>query len=105
VYPARELNQLARHKAALQGKITGHRAGCVRAATRLAEPLVWLDRMLAHWRRLSPLARLAVVPVGFLLKQSSSPRPRLLGTLLHWGPAAWPLLQSLRQPAPLSSSL
>jgi hypothetical protein len=105
MYPARELNRLARHKAALREKITGHRAGCVRAATRLAEPLAWLDRMMAHWRLLSPLARLAVVPVGFLLKQSASPRPRLLGTLLHWGPAAWNILQGLRRPAPLSLSL
>ncbi len=94
MYPARELSQLARHKAALRRKITWHRAQCVRASTRLAEPLAWLDRMMAHWRRLSPLARLAVVPLGFLLKKSTRPRPRLLGTLLRWGPAAWNVLRS-----------
>jgi hypothetical protein len=93
VYPAHELKRLAGHKAALRRKITWHRAQCARAATRLARPLDWLDRMLAHWRRLSPLARLAVVPLGFLLKKSASPRPRLLGTLLRWGPAAWNVLR------------
>jgi len=105
MYPARELNRLARHKAVLQGKITRHRAGCVRAATRLAQPLAWLDRMLAHGRRLAPLARLAVAPLGFLLQQSVSPRPRLLGTLLRWGPAAWNILQGLHRPAPRAQTL
>jgi hypothetical protein len=93
VYPTRELIQLARHKAALRGNIARRRAQCTRAAQRVAQPLAWLDRMLAHWRQLSPLARLAVLPLGLLLKKSASPRPRLLGTLLRWGPTAWNLLQ------------
>ena len=93
MYPTHELKQLARHKAALQRKITWHRAQCVRASTRLARPLDWLDRMLAHWHRISPLARLAVIPLGLLLKKSSSPQPRLLGALLRWGPTAWNVLR------------
>ena len=93
MYPARELKQLARHKAALRGRITRQRAQCVGAATRVIQPLAWLDRMLAHWQRLSPLARLAIVPLGLLLKKAASPRPRLLGTLLRWGPTAWNIVR------------
>ncbi len=82
----RELNRLAAHKAALRHRIGRHRAACVLAADRALQPLAWLDRMLAFWRRLSPFAKFAAVPLGFLLKRASAPQPRLLGTLLRWGP-------------------
>lgn len=86
MYPHGELIRLATRKAALQRSIAFHRFQCAGAAVRAAQPLAWLDRMVAFWRRLSPLAQFAVVPLGFLLKRSVAPRPRLLGTLLRWGP-------------------
>jgi hypothetical protein len=88
VYPADQLTRLAGRKAVLRRHIARHRDTCVQAATRVVQPLAWLDRMLAHWRQLSPLVPLAALPLGFLLKRSASPRPRLLGTLLRWGPLA-----------------
>jgi hypothetical protein len=97
MYPIRELNQLAGRKAALRRHIGRHRAACVRGGSRLVQPLAWLDRMMAHWRRLSPLARLAVVPLGLLLAKSAAPRPRLLGLLLRWGPIAWNLVRGFGQ--------
>lgn len=83
----RELNRLALHKAVLRRRIGRHRAECVRAATHVLQPLAWLDRALALWRRLAPFAAFAAVPLGFLLlKRSAAPRPRMLGTLLRWAP-------------------
>jgi hypothetical protein len=82
----RELIRLAAHKAALRHHIGLHRTSCVQAATRVLQPVAWLDRMLGFWRRLSPFAKFAAVPLGLLLKRSSAPRPRLLGALLRWGP-------------------
>lgn len=86
MYSDRELTRLSAHKAALRQRIAWHRCQCVTAATRVAQPLAWLDRMLVLWRQFAPFASLAAVPLGFLLKRSSAPRPRMLGTLLRWAP-------------------
>lgn len=86
MYPQRQLTALAWHKARLRQRITHRRAACGEAATQLARPFVWLDRMMALARKVQPFALMAAVPLGFLLQRSSAPRPRLLGTLLRWGP-------------------
>ena len=95
MYPADELTRLARRKAVHRRRIAQHRGACVLAATRVVQPLAWLDRMVGHWRRLSPLARLAVVPLAGLLVRTVAPRRRLLGTLLRWGPLALNLARGL----------
>ena len=86
MYTDRELSRLAAVKAALRHDIARHRRQCVTAATRVVQPLAWVDQLLALWRRLSPFASLAAIPLGFLLKRSAAPRPRMLGTLLRWAP-------------------
>ena len=93
MYPDRELTRLAAYKAALRRDIALRRAQCAEAAARVAQPLEWLDRMLAFWRRLSPLVKFVALPLGFLLKRSLAPRTRVLGTLLRWGP---PVLGAVR---------
>ena len=93
MYPDRELTRLAAYKAALRRDIALRRAQCAEAAARVAQPLEWLDRMLAFWRRLSPLVKFVALPLGFLLKRSLAPRTRILGTLLRWGP---PVLGAVR---------
>jgi hypothetical protein len=95
MYPDRELTRLAVYKTTLRWDIALRRAQCVEAAARVAQPLEWLDRMLAFWRRLSPLVPFAVLPLGFLLKRSLAPRTRVLGTLLRWGPPVLGVVRSL----------
>jgi len=89
MYSDRELNRLAGVKAELRHDIARHRRQCVTAAARVAQPLAWLDKLLVLWRQVAPFAPLAAVPLGFLLKRSSAPRPRLLGLLLRWGPVVF----------------
>ena len=84
MYPARELDQLAAHKLTVQRRISRRRIECATAAERAAQPLAWIDRLLVLWRQLSPWMKLAAVPLGFLLKRSSAPRP--VGALLRWLP-------------------
>lgn len=86
MYPDLELNRLAAHKARLRGRIGVQRVKCAQAATQVLRPLAWLDRALALWDRISPLAKIAAIPLGFVLKGSASAPPRLLGKLLRWGP-------------------
>lgn len=93
MYPHRDLTRLALHKAVLRRRITRHRAECVRAATGVLQPLAWLDRLLDLWRRLSPLVRLAIVPLGLVLGRAIAPRRRGLDSLWRWGPLALALLR------------
>jgi hypothetical protein len=95
MYPDRELTRLAAYKAALRRDIALRRVRCVKAAARVAQPLEWLDRMLAFWRRLSPLVKFAALPLGLLLKRSLAPRLRVLGALLRWGPPVLGAVRSL----------
>lgn len=96
MYPHRELNELAAHKAALRSRIASRRATCGLLATRALRPLAWADTLLSFWRSVSPVARLAVIPLGFLLKRSPARRPRLLGTLLRWAPLVLGALRGLK---------
>ena len=86
MYPQQELNRLAIHKAVLRRDIAVRRARCVEAAARVARPLDWMNRMLAFWRQLSPLARFAAVPLGILIQRAVFPRSKILRTLVRWGP-------------------
>jgi hypothetical protein len=89
MYPRRELIRLGVHKAALRRRIARHRAECVEAAARVAQPLEWLDRALAFWRRVSPFAMIAAVPLGFLIKRTGSPRLKMIGSLVKWAPVVF----------------
>jgi hypothetical protein len=95
VYPHRELTRLDAHKAALRLRITGRRAECAAAAAGVLQPVAWLDRMLALWRRVAPFAPFAAVPLGFLFKRAAAPRRSVLGTLLRWGPVLVGAMRSL----------
>lgn len=96
MYPDRELIQLAAHKAALQRDIALRRAQCAQAAARVAQPVAWLDRMLAFWRRLSPLAQFAAVPLGLLVQRTVFPRLKILRSLVRWGPLVLGTVRGIR---------
>ncbi len=95
MYPERELNRLATHKACLRRNLARHRAECAQAARRVAQPIQWLDRALDFWRRLSPFTRLAVLPLGLMGARQVMPRLKWLGRLLRWGPPLFGVLRSL----------
>jgi len=96
MYPQRELTRLAAYKAALQRDIALRRAQCAEAAARVAQPLKWLDRMQAWWRRVSPLALFAGVPVSFLIERPVFPRLKILSSLVRWGPLVFGAVRGLR---------
>ncbi|HMD61138.1 MAG TPA: hypothetical protein VKG78_06885 [Opitutaceae bacterium] len=81
-----ELTALAERKAELLYRIRMRREVCAAAAERAFRPLEILDETAARWRRLSPFAKLAAVPLGFLLARMPGRRPRALGALMRWGP-------------------
>jgi hypothetical protein len=96
MYPQRELTRLAAHKAALQWNIARRRAQCTEAATRMARPFEWLDRMLALVRRISPLVKFAAVPLGVLAVRTVLPRRKILGSLARWSPFVFGAVRGIR---------
>lgn len=88
MYPDCELNRLAAYKVDLRRSIALHRVRCVEAATQVARPFVRLDRMAAFWKRLSPLARVAAMPLGLLATRVVFPKLKILPVLLRWVPSA-----------------
>ena len=95
MYPQRELNRLAARKAALRRDIALRRAQCVEAAARVTQPLEWLDRMLAFWRQVAPLAQFAAVPLGLFVERTFFPRLKILRLLLRWGPPVFTALRAI----------
>lgn len=88
MYPQRELTLLAARKAVLRQSIARRRAQAVTDVTRVAKPLEWLDRALALWRRIPPLAKLVGMPLGLLIiKRLIFPQRKIkiLGPFLRWG--------------------
>ena len=96
MYPQRELTRLAAYKAALRQSIALRRNQCTAAASRVAQPLELLDRLLVLWHRLSPLALVAAVPLGFLVKRPASPGLKILRSLVRWGPLVLTGLRGIR---------
>ena len=86
MYPESELTALARRKAVMRRRIARHRGELAEAAGRVAKPLAWLDRAVAICRRISPLALLAALPLGFIVKRTVSPRLKIVGSLVKWAP-------------------
>lgn len=86
MYPKQELIRLAAYKTALQRDIAVNRAKCAHAASHALQPLVLLDQVLALWRKYTPLALFAAMPLGFLVQRTVAPRLKIVGPLLRWGP-------------------
>jgi hypothetical protein len=95
MYPQRELTRLAAHKTALRHNIALHRAQCAKAAARVAQPFERLDRMVAFWRRLSPLVQFASVPLGFLATRVIFPRRNIPGSLVRWVPLVFGVVRGI----------
>jgi hypothetical protein len=95
MYPQRELIRLTAYKVALQRDIAVHRAQYTRAAAHVAQPLELLDRILVIWRKLSPLALFAAVPLGFLVQRTVFPRMKILRSIMRWSPLVFTAVRGI----------
>ena len=86
MYPQSELDELTRRKATLRCRIARQREEMAEATSVVTRPLAWVDRAVALFQRISPLALLAALPVGLLVKRTVSPRLKIVGSLLKWAP-------------------
>jgi hypothetical protein len=89
MYSDRELIRLGVHKRFIRRAIALRRLECTEAAAQVAQPLEWLDRVVSFWRRVSPFAKFASVPIGLIAQRTPLGRSKVLSTLLRWGPVAY----------------
>jgi hypothetical protein len=95
MYPDGELSELAVHKLALRQRIMLRRRLCVVAARRAAQPLEKVDQLVTQWRRISPVAKFAAVPLALMLRRALFRRAKILGPLLRWGPLAFKVFRGM----------
>ncbi len=87
MYPSAELDGLSRRKALLRQRIAVTRLRCAAYAGEAMRPLDWIDRFLTQWRKISPLAKLALLPLGLLFRRRVLHRKtRLFSRVLGWMP-------------------
>jgi hypothetical protein len=97
MYPSRELTALALRKVAVRQRIAVARWDCVSAASEAARPIVWIDRAVAQWRKISPFAKIAAVPLGILFGRRLMPgKSGLFGRLLRWAPVVLKAVQMFK---------
>ncbi len=94
MYPEQNLTRLGLHKASLRKRIARRRTEWAGYVDGVLQPVEYLDRLLALGRRIAPLAKLALVPLGWLLLRGAAPRRGLVSNLLRWGPFAFGLLRT-----------
>jgi hypothetical protein len=88
MYPTAELKTLEVRKLVLRQKIAASRLECAALAERASRPVALLDRVITQWRKISPLAKIAAVPLGFMLRRKLLPRKgSLFRSALRWAPA------------------
>jgi len=96
MYSRRELTRLGLHKAVLRQRIGHSREQWAEAAAAAARPVAWLDRVVALWRRFSPVAKSVAGPLALAFGGYVVRRGRPLGSLLKWGSLALGVLRSFR---------
>lgn len=97
MYPSAELTALEVRKIILRQKIAVSRLECVSLAEQASRPIALLDRVIAQWRKISPLMKFAAVPLGFLLRRKLLPRKvSLFRSALRWAPAVLSAMRMAR---------
>ena len=85
MYATAELTRLAERKRQLRLRIATRREECAENVARATRPLRWLDRAVAMWQRIGPLAKFVAVPLVWSLERTVFSRRPRLGKLLRWG--------------------
>lgn len=97
MYPTAELESLDARKILLRQKIAASRLECVALAESASRPIALLDRVITQWRKISPIIKVAAVPLGFMLRRKLLPRKMgLFRSALRWAPAVLSAMRMAR---------
>ena len=93
MHPSAELKELAARRAALQVRISVHRAELQEAWGVVSRPIATVDAVWRRWRAWAPWLALAAAPAGVLLGRTVVRRRTAVGRVLRWAPVAGSLLR------------
>jgi hypothetical protein len=98
MYPTEELEELALRKTVLRARISADRLRCATFASEAARPIHLIDRVITQWKRIPPIAKIAAVPLGLLLRRAVSPRTKgnLVGRVMRFAPLVVNALKILK---------
>ena len=88
MYPSGELSSLAARKALLRVRIAERRWQCIEHGARLARPLAFVDRGLAAWRNVPPVAKAVGIPLIAYLGRRQLAKAGRLAALVKLAPLA-----------------
>ena len=77
MYAAAELSDLDARKAVVRARVSVGRLRCATSAAQAARPLHLIDRVIIQWRRIPPIAKIAVLPLELLLLQAVLARKKV----------------------------
>lgn len=94
MYPQSDLKVLALRKLRLVQRIRRRREECGARAQQVLKPAAWAEGAYARWKAVSPLSRLAAVPVGLWVTKRFFPGATVW---LRWVPVALNLFRAFRR--------
>jgi hypothetical protein len=89
MYPQAELTRLHYVRAGLRWRIARQRGELAQAGERVLRPVAQADRIIGWWQRLSPMIKVAAVPLMMAVRRSlfrRRPAARAVGALGQWIP-------------------
>ncbi len=98
MYPQSALDLLSRRKLDLLSQINARRDECAEQVEQVLQPVLWVERAYAKWRAISPILKMAIVPLGlFILRRKAPPKTQgVVSGLFRWAPVALNLFRSMR---------
>lgn len=98
MYPQADLALLDQRKQALLLSIRTNRVECAARLSEVMKPVQVAEGLYARWKAISPLVKVAAVPVGVMLKRKLFPEGGggLLSGVMRWAPMAFDIFRSRR---------
>ena len=96
MYAERELKRLNDVKTVVRRRIKRRRIETIEQTARVAQPLEWVDRAIGYWRKIGPLAKFAIAPLGAWLAGSLFGKRKKVGSLMRWVPTIWSVVRGFQ---------
>lgn len=94
MYPADELEEIAKKKRGLIARAAVARANCYLSGERAIQPVYWLDAGREVWKRLRPFIELGALVFS---RNRFGRRLGIFGLAVKWGPKLWKAARIVKQ--------
>jgi hypothetical protein len=96
MYAERELKRLSEVKSVVRRRIARRRIETIEQTIVVTQPLQWVDRAYSYWKKIGPLAKLALAPLSAWLAGSLFGKRKKVGSLMRWVPTIWSVVRGFQ---------